>query len=143
MELSVYITPPCATVLKTVPLTRPIICNIWLKVDLVCSNCRRFTYHKEMNTTNMTFAAPSLQVRSNTSFHSYEFEYREPVSKRYLRSFSQTGIFFLKKRYPFILCHNGWHYSNIENAKTVVWTIVLMYLLFFTKIVSHFIDVST
>ena len=96
MELSVYITPPCATVLKTIPLTQHIECHIWLKVDLVWSNCRRFTYHKEMNTTNMTFAAPSLQVRSNTSFHSYEFEYREPVLNRCLRSFSQTGIFSKK-----------------------------------------------
>ena len=133
----------CPFILRrhALPLTWPIVCNIWLKVDLVWSNCRRFTYHKEMNTINMTFTSPSLRVRSN-AFHSYEFEYREPVLNRCLRSFSQTGI-FSKKRYPFILCHNGWHYSNIENAKTVVWTTVLMYLLFFTKIVSHFIDVST
>ena len=57
--------------LKNCSCTRPIVCNIWLKVDLVWSNCRRFTYHKEMNTTNMTFAAPSLQLRLNTFFHSY------------------------------------------------------------------------
>ena len=87
-ELSIYITPPCATVLKK---TTP------LKVDLVWSNCRRFIYHKEMNTTNMTFTAPSLQLRSNTFFHSYEFEYRKPVLNRRSRSFFQTGTFSKKK----------------------------------------------
>ena len=68
-----------------------------LKVDLVWSNCSRFIYHKEMNTTNMTFAAPSLQLRSNTFFHSYEFEYRKPVLNRRSRSFFQTGTFSKKK----------------------------------------------
>ena len=96
MELSVYISPPCATVLKTIPLTQHIECHIWLKVDLVWSNCRRFTYHKEMNTTNMTFASPSLQLRLDTFFRSYEFEYRKPVLNRCLRSFSQTGTFSKK-----------------------------------------------
>ena len=87
----------CPFILRrhALPLTWPIVCNIWLKVDLVWSNCRRFTYHKEMNTINMTFTAPSLQVRSN-AFHSYEFEYREPVLNRCLRSFSQTGTFSKK-----------------------------------------------
>ena len=108
-----------------------------LKVDLVWSNCSRFIYHKEMNTTNMTFAAPSLQLRSNTFFHSYEFEYRKPVLNRRSRSFFQTGTFSKKKRYPFILCYNGRHYSNIEDAKTEVWTTVLMYLPFFTQIVQR------
>ena len=127
-ELSIYITPSCATVLKK---TTP------LKVDLVWSNCRRFIYHKEMNITNMTFAAPSLQLRSNIFFHSYEFEYRKPVLNRRSRSFFQTGTFSKKKRYPFILCYNGRHYSNIEDAKTEVWTTVLMYLPFFTQIVRR------
>ena len=68
-----------------------------LKVDLVWSNCSRFIYHKEMNTTNMTFAAPSLQLRSNTFFHSYEFEYRKLVLNRRSRSFFQTGTFSKKK----------------------------------------------
>ena len=87
-ELSIYITPSCATVLKK---TTP------LKVDLVWSNCRRFIYHKEMNITNMTFAAPSLQLRSNIFFHSYEFEYRKPVLNRRSRSFFQTGTVSKKK----------------------------------------------
>ena len=96
-KLSIYITPPCATVLKTMPLSWHIVRHITLKVDLVWSNCSRFIYHKEMNTTNMTFAAPSLQLRSNTFFHSYEFEYRKPVLNRRSRSFFQTGTFSKKK----------------------------------------------
>ena len=96
-KLSIYITPPCATVLKTMLLSWHIVRHITLKVDLVWSNCSRFIYHKEMNTTNMTFAAPSLQLRSNTFFHSYEFEYRKPVLNRRSRSFFQTGTFSKKK----------------------------------------------
>ena len=96
-KLSIYITPPCAIVFKTMPLSWHIVSHITLKVDLVWSNCSRFIYHKEMNTTNMTFAAPSLQLRSNTFFHSYEFEYRKPVLKRRSRSFFQTGTFSKKK----------------------------------------------
>ena len=96
-KLSIYITPPCATVLKTMPLSWHIVRHITLKVDLVWSNCSRFIYHKEMNTTNMTFAAPSLQLRSNTFFHSYEFEYRKLVLNRRSRSFFQTGTFSKKK----------------------------------------------
>ena len=90
-KLSIYITPPCAIVFKTMPLSWHIVSHITLKVDLVWSNCSRFIYHKEMNTTNMTFAAPSLQLRSNTFFHSYEFEYRKLVLNRRSRSFFQTG----------------------------------------------------
>ena len=96
-KLSIYITPPCAIVFKTMPLSWHIVSHITLKVDLVWSNCSRFIYHKEMNTTNMTFAAPSLQLRSNTFFHSYEFEYRKPVLNRRSRSFFQTGTFSKKK----------------------------------------------
>ena len=96
-KLSIYITPPCATVLKTMLLSWHIARRITLKVDLVWSNCSRFIYHKEMNTTNMTFAAPSLQLRSNTFFHSYEFEYRKLVLNRRSRSFFQTGTFSKKK----------------------------------------------
>ena len=96
-KLSIYITPPCATVLKTMPLSWHIVRHITLKVDLVWSNCSRFIYHKEMNTTSMTFAAPSLQLRSNTFFHSYEFEYRKLVLNRRSRSFFQTGTFSKKK----------------------------------------------
>ena len=136
-KLSIYITPPCAIVFKTMPLSWHIVSHITLKVDLVWSNCSRFIYHKEMNTTSMTFAAPSLQLRSNTFFHSYEFEYRKLVLNRRSRSFFQTGTFSKKKRYPFILCYNGRHYSNIEDAKTEVWTTVLMYLPFFTQIVRR------
>ena len=96
-KLSIYITPPCAIVFKTMPLSWHIVSHITLKVDLVWSNCSRFIYHKEMNTTSMTFAAPSLQLRSNTFFHSYEFEYRKPVLNRRSRSFFQTGTFSKKK----------------------------------------------
>ena len=96
-KLSIYITPPCAIVFKTMPLSWHIVSHITLKVDLVWSNCSRFIYHKEMNTTNMTFAAPSLQLRSNTFFHSYEFEYRKLVLNRRSRSFFQTGTFSKKK----------------------------------------------
>ena len=96
-KLSIYITPPCATVLKTMLLSWHIVRHITLKVDLVWSNCSRFIYHKEMNTTSMTFAAPSLQLRSNTFFHSYEFEYRKLVLNRRSRSFFQTGTFSKKK----------------------------------------------
>ena len=96
-KLSIYITPPCATVLKTLPLAWHIVRHITLKVDLVWSNCSCFIYHKEMNTTSMTFAAPSLQLRSNTFFHSYEFEYRKLVLNRRSRSFFQTGTFSKKK----------------------------------------------
>ena len=96
-KLSIYITPPCAIVFKTMPLSWHIVSHITLKVDLVWSNCSRFIYHKEMNTTSMTFAAPSLQLRSNTFFHSYEFEYRKLVLNRRSRSFFQTGTFSKKK----------------------------------------------
>ena len=96
-KLSIYITPPCATVLKTLPLAWHIVRHITLKVDLVWSNFSCFIYHKEMNTTSMTFAAPSLQLRSNTFFHSYEFEYRKLVLNRRSRSFFQTGTFSKKK----------------------------------------------
>ena len=96
-KLSIYITPPCATVLKTMLLSWHIVRHITLKVDLVWSNCSRFIYHKEMNTTSMTFAAPSLQLRSNTFFHSYEFEYRKLVLNRRSRLFFQTGTFSKKK----------------------------------------------
>ena len=34
-KLSIYITPPCATVLKTMPLAWHIVSHITLKVDLV------------------------------------------------------------------------------------------------------------
>ena len=96
-KLSIYITPPCAIVFKTMPLSWHIVSHITLKVDLVWSNCSRFIYHKEMNTTSMTFAAPSLQLRSNTFFQSYEFEYRKLVLNRRSRSFFQTGTFSKKK----------------------------------------------
>ena len=96
-KLSIYITPPCAIVFKTMPLSWHIVSHITLKVDLVWSNCSRFIYHKEMNTTSMTFAAPSLQLRSNTFFHSYEFEYRKLVLNRRSRLFFQTGTFSKKK----------------------------------------------
>ena len=96
-KLSICITPPCAIVFKTMPLSWHIVSHITLKVDLVWSNCSRFIYHKEMNTTSMTFAAPSLQLRSNTFFHSYEFEYRKLVLNRRSRSFFQTGTFSKKK----------------------------------------------
>ena len=96
-KLSIYITPPCAIVFKTMPLSWHIVSHITLKVDLDWSNCSRFIYHKEMNTTSMTFAAPSLQLRSNTFFHSYEFEYRKLVLNRRSRSFFQTGTFSKKK----------------------------------------------
>ena len=35
-----------------------------------------------MNTTKMTFAAPSLQLKSNTFCHSDEFKYRKPDFKQ-------------------------------------------------------------
>ena len=79
-----------------------------------------------MNTTKMTFAAPSLQLRSNTFFHGDEFKYRKPDFKQMFEIIHSDRNFKLKKRSPFILRHNGWHYSNIKDAKTVVCTTVLI-----------------
>ena len=110
-KLSIYITPPCATVLKTMPLAWHIVSHITLKVDLVWSNCSRFIYHKEMNTTSMTFAAPSLQLRSNTFFHSYEFEWQKASFKQVFEIILSNRNFLLKRRSPFVLCHNGWHFK--------------------------------
>ena len=92
--ISRHRAPQC---LKTMPLAWHIVSHITLKVDLVWPKCSRSIYHKEMYTTNMTFAAPSLQLRSNTFFHSYEFEYRKLVLNRRSRSFFQTGTFSKKK----------------------------------------------
>lgn len=82
-----------------------------LKVDLVWSNCSRFIYHKEMNTTSMTFAAPSLQLRSNTLFHSYEFDWQKASFKQVFEIILSNRNFSLKRRYPFVLSHNGWHFK--------------------------------
>ena len=110
-KLSIYITPPCATVLKTLPLAWHIVSHITLKVDLVWPKCSRSIYHKEMYTTNMTFAAPSLQLRSNTFFHSYEFEWQKASFKQVFEIILSNRNFLLKRRSPFVLCHNGWHFK--------------------------------
>ena len=110
-KLSIYITPPCAIVFKTMPLSWHIVSHITLKVDLVWSNCSRFIYHKEMNTTSMTFAAPSLQLRSNTLFHSYEFDWQKASFKQVFEIILSNRNFSLKRRYPFVLSHNGWHFK--------------------------------
>ena len=73
--------------------------------------CSRSIYHKEMYTTNMTFAAPSLQLRSNTFFHSYEFDWQKASFKQVFEIILSNRNFLLKRRSPFVLCHNGWHFK--------------------------------
>ena len=108
-----------------VPLTWYIVCHISLKVDLVWSNCRRFTYHKEMNTTNMTFATPSHKFRSNTFFHSYELEYRKPDFKQSVMV-DATAVFCatMLTKLPFtthIVCHISTLTKIIINKNIRPW----------------------
>ena len=97
-----------------------------------------FIYHKEMITTSMTFAAPSLQLRSNTLFHSYEFDWQKASFKQVFEIILSNRNFLLKRRYPFVLCHNGWHfkYWRCKNG-SLCDVLVLMCLLFFTQIIRH------
>ena len=90
-----------------------------IKEDLVWSHCRRFTYRKEINTTtdDLCCSITCVWTRRTPSFTAMNSNTDSQTLYRCSRSVYSNRNFLLRKCFPFILCHSGWHYSNVEDVE--------------------------